>query len=59
MERFRRAYAEELVAFTSVAAGQLENPCSPTDALEAFYIAEACELSRRDRRPVEVTEVRR
>ncbi|MBF6329237.1 Gfo/Idh/MocA family oxidoreductase [Nocardia transvalensis] len=58
MERFRRAYTEELSVFVSVARGDIENPCGPADALEAFYIAEACELSRRERRPVAVAEVR-
>ncbi|MEV6136793.1 Gfo/Idh/MocA family oxidoreductase [Nocardia sp. NPDC051990] len=59
MERFRRAYTDELAAFVSVAAGELDNPCSPADALEAFYIAEACELSRHEHRRVAVDEVRR
>ncbi|BDT98381.1 Gfo/Idh/MocA family protein [Nocardia sputorum] len=59
MERFRPAYADELAAFIEVATGQLDNPCPPVDALEAFYVAEACELSRRESRAVEVAEVRR
>ncbi len=59
MERFRRAYTDELAAFLSVASGELANPCTPADALEAFYIAEACELSRYENRPVAVAEVRR
>ncbi|WP_330249478.1 Gfo/Idh/MocA family oxidoreductase [Nocardia sp. NBC_00565] len=59
MERFRRAYTDELAAFLSVLSGDLENPCTAMDALEAFYIAEACELSRTERRPVSVAEVRR
>ncbi|MFX0576894.1 Gfo/Idh/MocA family protein [Nocardia nepalensis] len=59
MERFRRAYTEELAAFLSVVSGELANPCTPADALEAFYIAEACELSRSENRPVGVAEVRR
>ncbi|MGW4324380.1 Gfo/Idh/MocA family protein [Nocardia sp. NPDC004573] len=59
MERFRPAYADELAAFIEVATGQLDNPCPPVDALEAFYVAEACELSRRENRAVEVAEIRR
>lgn len=59
MERFRSAYTAELATFTAVVTGNLANPCTPTDALEAFYIAEACELSRAERRPVAVDEVRR
>lgn len=59
MGRFGDAYAAELAAFADVAAGRAENPCTLEDALEAFYVAEACELSRQRRQPVEVTEVRR
>ncbi len=58
MERFRRAYIEELTVFTAVATGEAENPCGAGDALEAFYVAEACELSRRHNRTVSVAEVR-
>ncbi|MFI6168081.1 Gfo/Idh/MocA family oxidoreductase [Nocardia sp. NPDC051052] len=58
MDRFRNAYTEELATFISLINGTSENPCTPTDALEAFYVAEACELSRRERRTVEVAEVR-
>ncbi|MFF3571403.1 Gfo/Idh/MocA family protein [Nocardia jiangxiensis] len=58
MERFRRAYIEELTAFTAVATGEAESPCGPSDALEAFYIAEACELSRTRNSTVSVAEVR-
>ncbi|WP_405177521.1 Gfo/Idh/MocA family oxidoreductase [Nocardia sp. NBC_01377] len=58
MDRFRRAYTEELTAFIGVATEGHENPCAPSEALEAFYVAEACELSRAERRPVAVAEVR-
>jgi myo-inositol 2-dehydrogenase/D-chiro-inositol 1-dehydrogenase len=58
MGRFRDAYAAELAAFADVAAGQAESPCTLEDALEAFYVAEACELSRQRRQPVDVAEVR-
>jgi myo-inositol 2-dehydrogenase/D-chiro-inositol 1-dehydrogenase len=59
MERFRPAYAAELAAFAEVVAGRLDNPCPAREALEAFYVAEACELSRREHRPVTLAEVRR
>ncbi|MFI6866824.1 Gfo/Idh/MocA family oxidoreductase [Nocardia sp. NPDC050406] len=59
MDRFRRAYTEELAAFVDVVNGALDNPCPPSEALEAFYIAEACELSRCEQRPVTMTEIRR
>ena len=58
MERFGAAYAAELAAFIDVAAGRAASPCTLEDALEAFYVAEACELSRHRQQPVPVAEVR-
>jgi myo-inositol 2-dehydrogenase/D-chiro-inositol 1-dehydrogenase len=58
MERFSEAYAAELAAFTQVAAGRMASPCTLEDALQAVYVAEACELSRQRRQPVNVAEVR-
>jgi myo-inositol 2-dehydrogenase/D-chiro-inositol 1-dehydrogenase len=40
-------------------AGQSDSPCPPEEALEAFYVAEACERSRREGRAVTIEEVRR
>jgi len=57
--RFARAYQAELEAFLDLARDRGPSPCTPQDALEAFYVAEAAELSRRERRPVDVSEVRR
>jgi myo-inositol 2-dehydrogenase/D-chiro-inositol 1-dehydrogenase len=57
--RFEDAYVAELAAFIGVAAGDAPSPCTVEDALEAFYVAEACELSRHRRQPVLVAEVRR
>ena len=59
MERFGDAYVAELTAFIEVAAGRTASPCTPQDALEAFYVAEACELSRHRGAPVDIAEVRR
>ncbi|MBL1074205.1 Gfo/Idh/MocA family oxidoreductase [Nocardia sp. 2] len=59
LDRFHGAYVEELATFVGVASGGMVNPCPPGEALEAFYIAEACELSRREGRPVKVSDVRR
>jgi len=59
MERFGDAYVAELTAFTEVAAGRAGSPCTPRDALEACYVAEACELSRHRGVPVDIAEVRR
>ena len=58
MGRFGDAYVAELAAFIGVAAGQAASPCTLEDALEAFYVAEACELSRHRQQPVLVAEVR-
>ncbi|MGN2636747.1 Gfo/Idh/MocA family protein [Nocardia takedensis] len=58
LDRFADAYAEELACFVRAATGQGPVLCPPRDALEAFYIAEACALSRRAGRPVAVAEVR-
>jgi myo-inositol 2-dehydrogenase/D-chiro-inositol 1-dehydrogenase len=41
------------------AEGRIENPCTLADALEALYVAEACDLSRSENRPVALAEVRR
>jgi myo-inositol 2-dehydrogenase / D-chiro-inositol 1-dehydrogenase len=57
--RFGDAYVAELAAFIGMAAGQSASPCTLEDALEAFYVAEACELSRHRQQPVLVDEVRR
>jgi myo-inositol 2-dehydrogenase/D-chiro-inositol 1-dehydrogenase len=59
MERFRSAYVAELTTFVEIVAGRATPSCTVADALEAFYIAEACELSRTEHRPVPVDEVRR
>jgi myo-inositol 2-dehydrogenase / D-chiro-inositol 1-dehydrogenase len=59
MERFHHAYVDELVAFTDLVAGRIETPCSVQDALQAFLVAEACDLSRREGRPVSIDEVGR
>jgi myo-inositol 2-dehydrogenase/D-chiro-inositol 1-dehydrogenase len=58
MDRFATAYRRELAAFTEVVAGTRESPCTVADAVEAGWIAEACTLSRREHRPVAMTEVR-
>ena len=57
MERFRPAYVAELTAFFDVAAGRTPSPCTVRDALEAFRVAEACELSRAERRLVQMSEI--
>jgi myo-inositol 2-dehydrogenase/D-chiro-inositol 1-dehydrogenase len=58
-ERFADAYRCELKAFVDLAATGGESPCTLQDALEAFYVAEACEVSLARHEPVRVGEVRR
>jgi myo-inositol 2-dehydrogenase/D-chiro-inositol 1-dehydrogenase len=55
--RFGDAYKAELAHFLKFAAGQADNPCTATDALEALRIAEAAGRSWRERRPVALTEI--
>jgi myo-inositol 2-dehydrogenase/D-chiro-inositol 1-dehydrogenase len=59
MDRFRPAYVAELTAFTEVVAGTREVPCTVRDALQAFRIADACELSRQQNRVVFLEEIGR
>ncbi|HEY9372065.1 Gfo/Idh/MocA family protein [Streptomyces sp.] len=57
LERFAPAYEAELAAFVRLVRGEAANPCDGREALEALRIAEACERSRRERRPVRLDEV--
>ncbi|WP_406144707.1 Gfo/Idh/MocA family oxidoreductase [Streptomyces sp. NBC_01012] len=57
LERFAPAYEAELDAFLAVVRGERANPCDGREALHALRIAEACELSRAQRRPVRLTEI--
>jgi myo-inositol 2-dehydrogenase/D-chiro-inositol 1-dehydrogenase len=57
LERFGPAYEAELAAFVEVVVGQRTNPCDGREALQALRIAEACEVSRRERRPVRLGEI--
>ena len=58
MDRFRPAYRAELAAFVDVIRGDRPSPCTVRDALEAFRVAEACEVSRAERRPVALAEIK-
>ncbi|MFD6230442.1 Gfo/Idh/MocA family oxidoreductase [Streptomyces sp. NPDC060232] len=57
LERFGPAYEAELDAFVRQARGEGENPCDGREALAALRVAEACELSRRERRRVRLEEL--
>jgi myo-inositol 2-dehydrogenase / D-chiro-inositol 1-dehydrogenase len=58
-DRFAGAYRAELAAFVEFAEHGGQSPAAMSDALAAFCIAEACELSRARHEPVSVAEVRR
>ncbi|WP_137992448.1 Gfo/Idh/MocA family oxidoreductase [Streptomyces vilmorinianum] len=57
LERFAPAYEAELDAFVRLVRGEAPNPCDGREALEALRIAEACERSRREHRPVALDEI--
>jgi myo-inositol 2-dehydrogenase/D-chiro-inositol 1-dehydrogenase len=57
LERFAGAYAAEMAAFVGLVRDGGESRCTVTDALAAFVLAEACDVSRHERRPVKVAEI--
>ncbi|GGW25317.1 Gfo/Idh/MocA family protein [Streptomyces xantholiticus] len=57
LERFAPAYEAELDAFVRLVLGEADNACDGREALTALRVAEACELSRRERRPVRMEEI--
>lgn len=57
LERFAPAYEAEIAAFVEVVCGERANPCDGREALQALRVAEACELSRLERRPVQLGEI--
>ena len=46
------------VVHTEVVAGRRASPCTVLDAIETGWVAEACTLSLREHRPVQIEEVR-
>jgi myo-inositol 2-dehydrogenase/D-chiro-inositol 1-dehydrogenase len=57
LERFGESLRQETIAFVEVVRGERENPCPGMAAMEALRVAVACELSRKQGRPVRVAEV--
>jgi myo-inositol 2-dehydrogenase / D-chiro-inositol 1-dehydrogenase len=57
LERFAPAYEDEIGTFVRMVLGEAANPCDGREGLAALRIAEACELSRRERRPVRMMEI--
>lgn len=58
MDRLAEAFRIELGVFTRVAAGELDNPCTVTDAMGTAWAAEAATLSLAEHRPVTIHEAR-
>ncbi len=59
MDRFADAFRAEFAAFVDVVAGRRPSPCTVADALETALVAEACDRSRTEGRPVRIDEVLR
>jgi len=57
LDRFDGAYRRELAAFVEVARHRTASPCTVEDAEIALRVALACDLSRREGRPVRVEEM--
>jgi myo-inositol 2-dehydrogenase / D-chiro-inositol 1-dehydrogenase len=57
VERFGRAYREELAVFVETVRSGGESACSLEDARAALAVALAADRSRRERRPVRIEEV--
>jgi myo-inositol 2-dehydrogenase/D-chiro-inositol 1-dehydrogenase len=57
-DRFLPAFRAEFETFLEVVTGERPSPCTVADGLAADRIAEACDLSLREHRPVRIDEVR-
>jgi myo-inositol 2-dehydrogenase/D-chiro-inositol 1-dehydrogenase len=57
IERFGKSLRQETMAFIELMRGERENPSPPAGAMEALRVAVACEVSRKEGRPVRVTEI--
>ena len=57
LTRFETAYTAEILAFVAVARGEIASPCTVRDGLQAMRIAIAAGVSRREHRPVRLSEI--
>ncbi|MDP8952064.1 MAG: Gfo/Idh/MocA family oxidoreductase [Actinomycetota bacterium] len=57
IERFGESLRQETIAFIEVMRGERENPSPPASAMEALRVAVACEVSRKEGRPVRVAQI--
>lgn len=53
-DRFTDAYVAELAAFCRLIRGEIENPCTPAESLEASRVADAAQQSLESGLPVRV-----
>lgn len=58
LDRYRDAYRNELRGFIDLVADRTPSRCTVREALEALIVAEACDVSRREHRPVGLAEIR-
>ncbi|MGI6168167.1 MAG: inositol 2-dehydrogenase [Christensenellales bacterium] len=59
LERYSDAFATEMTAFFEALNGGGEMPTNGNDGLQSVLIAEACNISAREGRPVKISEVAR
>lgn len=57
MDRFRAAFSAETSAFVDLLLGERANPCPPESSRAALAAAIACEISAREGRVVQMSEV--
>ena len=57
MERFGESLRQETMAFIEGTRGERENPSPPASAMEALRVAVACEVSRKEDRPIRLSEI--
>lgn len=57
LERFGPAYRAEIQTFCEVASGRVPSPCTVPEALSAFRVAEACQLSLETGQPVALADI--
>ena len=59
LDRYPQAYQDEIFAFVSAIQNQKPSMVSSKDAIEPLFIAEACQISLQEQRPVFVEEVKK
>jgi myo-inositol 2-dehydrogenase/D-chiro-inositol 1-dehydrogenase len=57
LDRFADAFRAETTSFVDLVLGRGTPSCTPDDAVQALQVADACDRSRRQARPVAVEEI--